>query len=342
MKAVFLSSFILAISLLSCAKDNGNNNAGGPPTNLAVKAVVNADKSGNVTFTSTATNAVSYVIDFGNGSFITVPSGVYTYKYPSSGTYTVTVTAKSSGGQTATQTIQVVVAIQQSLLWSDEFNTAGAPDPTKWGYDIGTGSNGWGNNELEFYTNRSENSYVSNGTLKIVAKKENYSGSTFTSARLLTQNKFAFTYGRVEVSAKIPAGVGSWPAIWMLGSNINTVGWPTCGEIDIMEHRGSELNKIFGTLHYPGRSGGNADGNTKTITNATTEFHKYVLDWSTTTISIYVDDMLIHAVPNSSNIPFNHDFFFILNVAIGGSFAGAVDPNLNSATMEVDYIRVYQ
>jgi beta-glucanase (GH16 family) len=159
---------------------------------------------------------------------------------------------------------------------------------------------------------------------------------------LLSKNKFAFTYGKVEVRAKLPAGVGTWPAIWMLGSDISSAGWPNCGEIDIMEHRGSELNKIFGTLHYPGRSGGNADGGTKVISNATTEFHTYSIDWSATAIKIYVDDQLYHTVANSASIPFNHDFFFILNIAMGGGFGGTVDPAFTNATMEIDYIRVYK
>jgi len=128
----------------------------------------------------------------------------------------------------------------------------------------------------------------------------------------------------------------------MLGSNIASAGWPNCGEIDIMEHRGSELNKIFGTLHYPGHSGGSANGNTIMITNATTAFHVYSMDWSATDIKIYVDGQLFHTVANSAAIPFNQDFFFILNVAMGGGFGGPVDPALNSATMEVDYIRVYK
>jgi beta-glucanase (GH16 family) len=183
---------------------------------------------------------------------------------------------------------------------------------------------------------------VENGVLKIKAIKENYNGAAYTSARLLSKGKFAFTYGKVEVSAKLPAGVGTWPAIWMLGANSSTVGWPDCGEIDIMEHRGYELNKIFGTFHYPGHSGGNADGNTKMISNATTAFHKYSLDWSATAIKIYVDDQLVHSLANSAAIPFNHDFFFILNVAMGGTFGGSVDPNFSNATMEVDYIRVYK
>ncbi|MES2881475.1 MAG: family 16 glycosylhydrolase [Bacteroidota bacterium] len=335
----------------SCTKAGGGGGAtqGKTPSNLMITANVSVDGRGNVAFTARADDAVSYAFEFGNGVVTTVASGIISHQYTLAGsnTYNVTVTASGSTGLTIKKTVPVTVTVQggsgtQTLFWSEEFNVDGAPDATKWGYDIGTGGNGWGNNELEYYTSRPENVIVQNGVLKITAKKENYMGSAYTSTRLLSQNKFAFTYGRVEVRAKIPAGVGTWPAIWMLGSNIATVPWPACGELDIMEHRGSELNKIFGTLHYPGRSGGNADGNTKVISNATTEFHKYSMDWSATAIKIYVDDMLIHSVNNSAAIPFNHDFFFILNVAMGGSFAGAVDPAVTSATMEVDYVRVYK
>ena len=334
----------------SCTKaGGGNTNVGKTPTNLTIAANVSMDGSGNVAFTAKADDAVSYAFEFGNGVVTTVATGITNHQYTLAGnnTYNVTVTASGSTGLTLKKTVPVTVNVlggggTQTLFWAEEFSVDGAPDATKWGYDIGTGSNGWGNNELEYYTSRPENVIVQNGVLKITAKKENYMGSAYTSTRLLSQNKFVFTYGRVEVRAKIPAGVGTWPAIWMLGSNIASVGWPACGELDIMEHRGSELNKIFGTLHYPGRSGGNADGNTKLIANATTEFHKYSMDWSATAIKIYVDDMLIHSVNNSAAIPFNHDFFFILNVAMGGSFAGAVDPAVTSATMEVDYVRVYK
>ena len=122
--------------------------------------------------------------------------------------------------------------------------------------------------ELQNYTNRTDNSIVSNGTLKIIAKAESYNGSPYTSARLLTKDKFSFKYGKVEARAKLPEGVGTWAAIWMLGDNISTAGWPACGEIDIMEHLGRQLNKIYGTLHHPGHSGGNGDGSTVTIANA--------------------------------------------------------------------------
>jgi hypothetical protein len=328
----------------SCKKDD-NNPAATAPVNLAVNAIVSTDGTGKVAFTATATNAVTYDYEFGNGDIATVISGATEYRYTLAGTntYTVKVTAKSSAGLTAVKTISVtvtVVAGNPVLIWSDEFDTDGLPNPAKWGYDIGAG--GWGNNEQEYYTSRAENAVVINGVLKITAIKENYMGSSYTSARLLTKDKFAFKYGKVEVRAKLPAGGGTWPAIWMLGSDIGTTGWPGCGEIDIMEHLGNNLNTIYGTLHYPGRSGGNANGATKVISNATTEFHIYKLEWSLAAVNIYVDDQLVHSVTNSSSIPFNHDFFMILNVAMGGGFGGAIDPAFTSASMEVDYVRVYQ
>lgn len=342
-----VSVLILSIGILlfaSCGKDGiPAASAVVAPTNLTVVSTVNTDNSGNVDFLASASNATSYEYDFGDGTYKTVTSSaVVTHTYIASGTYAVNVVAKNSGGQ-ITKSISIAVTIGPfgtTLVWSDEFDKDGAPDPAKWGYDIGGG--GWGNGELEYYTSRPENSIVQGGVLKIKTIKENYSGSAYTSARMLSNNKYVLKYGKVEVRAKLPAGGGTWPAIWMLGSDISTVSWPACGEIDIMEHNGNELNKIYSTLHYPGRSGGNADGGTKVISNATTEFHIYSLEWTASTIKIFVDDQLIHSVINSTSIPFNHDFFFLLNVAMGGTFGGSVDPAFTNSTMEVDYIRVYK
>lgn len=331
---------LLFISTLACGKKGGEDGNNAPPANLSVTATVSTDNSGNVSFTATATNAVSYDFDFGNGVFQLVPSGIVTYRYTASGAYTVNVIAKSAGGQTISKSIQVNVAVAQSVVWSDEFDTPGAPNSAKWGYDLGAG--GWGNNELQYYTSRTDNAVVSNGTLKIIAKVENYSGSAYTSARLLSKDKFSFKYGKIEARAKIPAGVGTWPAIWMLGNNLTTAGWPACGEIDIMEHVGKELNKIYGTVHYTGHSGGGGVGNTVTISNATTEFHIYTVEWSATAIQFFVDNQLFHTVSNNSGLPFNQNFFIILNVAMGGNFGGPVDAAFTSAAMEIDYIRVYQ
>lgn len=228
------------------------------------------------------------------------------------------------------------------LIWSDEFNTKGAPDSTKWSYDIGTGDWGWGNNEKEYYTNRTQNVNIAKGMLKITALKENYNGSAYTSTRMLTRDKFNFTYGKVEVRAKLPVGVGTWPAIWMLGSNIKAEGWPNCGEIDIMEHKGCEPNKIYSTLHYPKRFGDKADGDSIAIKKISSAFHKYSLEWTAASIKFYVDDVQVKSYVNDNASPFHKNFHIILNVAMGGNFAGPLDPTITKASMEVDYVRVYQ
>jgi len=343
----FNMSFIMMLMLLftNCKKSGDGGGSTGtdntPPTNLTVAATVNPDNSGNVAFTASATNAISYDYDFGNGVYQTVASGVVNYKYTTAGTYSVNVTAKSSGGQTISKSIQVVIAsLSSTMLFDEEFDNAGAPDPTKWGYDTGNGSGGWGNSELEYYTNRSDNVIVSNGTLKIMAKKEAYSGFNYTSARIQTQNKFKFTYGKMEVRAKLPVGGGTWPAIWLLGADVNTNAWPACGEIDIMEHKGNDVGRIYGTFHYPGHSGGSADGSNTVVSGVQTDFHRYQVEWTATSIKIGVDDVVYKTLANNTGVPFNHDFFIILNFAMGGTFGGAVDPNFNSSTFEVDYIRI--
>ncbi|MDE3236094.1 MAG: family 16 glycosylhydrolase [Bacteroidota bacterium] len=336
----FATVALLFITAYGCGGKKDATVPDTAPTNLTVTANVSADSSGNVSFTATATNAVSYDYDFGNGVFQTVPSGNVTYKYPSSGNYTVNVVAKSAGGKTASQSVQITVTVKLSLVWSDEFNTPGSPDASKWGYDLGGG--GWGNNELEYYTSRTDNAFVSNGTLKIIAKKESYGGSNYTSARLLTKGLYSFQYGRIDVSAKLPATTGTWPAIWMLGNNISTAGWPACGEIDIMEQNGSNKNIIYGTMHYPTQANPNGDGGTTQVSSAVSAFHKYSAIWSATSIQLLVDDVVYYTLPNSSKLPFNQNFFMILNLAIGGNFGGSVDPNFVSDQMEIDYVRVYQ
>jgi beta-glucanase (GH16 family) len=338
---------LFGLLLIGCKKAGADSVKPNAPANLQVNTVVSTDGSGNVTFTASAEHTVSYSFEFGDGVIITQTSGTVNHQYTLSGTNTfaVIVTAKSAGGQSLSKTIAVTVTVQATgpvLFWSEEFNYNGTPNTAVWGYDIGTGSGGWGNQELQYYTSRVDNVIVGNGVLKITAKKENFGGMAYTSTRLLSKDKFSFRYGRVDVRAKLPAGGGTWPAIWMLGSNFSTVGWPACGEIDIMEHKGNDLNRIHGTVHYTGRSGGNADGSTRVISNATTEFHIYSLEWSASSIRFYVDNQLFHTVANSSALPFNQNFFLILNVAMGGTFGGSVDPNFNSASMEIDYIRIYK
>lgn len=241
---------------------------------------------------------------------------------------------------TTIQPVQDPITDYTNLVWSDEFNVDGAPNSANWGYDLGAG--GWGNAESQYYTNSASNAVVQGGNLKITAKAESFSGSNYTSARLKSENKFEFAYGKVEVRAKLPSGGGTWPAIWMLGENYATNTWPACGEIDIMEHKGNVPNVIHATLHYPGNSGGNGRTNTTTITGASTQFHVYKTIWSPTSIKFYVDDVLFHSIANNNSLPFNSNFFIILNVAMGGTFGGAIDPAFTQSSMEVDYVRVYQ
>ena len=236
--------------------------------------------------------------------------------------------------------VQDPIVDYSNLVFFDEFNTDGAPDTAKWGYDLGAG--GWGNGESQFYTNTQDNAIVQGGNLKIIAKRQNLNGSAFTSARLKTQNKFSFKYGKVEVRAKLPVGGGTWPAIWMLGANIETVSWPSCGEIDIMEHKGNQPDVIHGSLHYPGNSGGNANTNTALFTGTQTGFKVYKVLWTPNSIKFYVDNSLFHSVVNNGTLPFNNNFFLLLNVAVGGTFGGAISPSFNQSQMEVDYVRVYQ
>jgi len=231
------------------------------------------------------------------------------------------------------------------LVWEDDFNTDGAPNSSKWTYDLGTtdifGNTGWGNQEAQSYTDNAENVIVEGGSLKITAKKE---GNDYTSARIKTQGLYDFTYGRVEVRAKLPSAQGTWPAIWMLGSNHPTVGWPSSGEVDIMEQRGNDKSYVEGTCHWYNTAGSNnaSYGETTSIENPSTEFHLYTLEWTEDAIKIFLDDVKYYELPNSADLPFNADFYLILNVAMGGTNGGDIDPAFTQDTMEIDYIKVFQ
>ncbi len=225
-----------------------------------------------------------------------------------------------------------------TLVWEDDFNTDGAPNAANWTYDLGAG--GWGNGEAQTYTSNPSNVIVENGVLKITAKKE---GSGYTSARLKSENLQEFTYGKVEVRAKLPSAAGTWPAIWTLGANFDTVGWPNCGEMDIMEQTGADKNRVLSTLHYPGNFAGNGPSGSTSLTTSTTDFHTYTMEWTAEEIKFYVDDKSVHnQVVNDADKPFNSDFFFIMNIAMGGTLGGTIDPNFTEDTMEIDYIKVYQ
>lgn len=244
-----------------------------------------------------------------------------------------------------------------SLVWSDEFNSANGsqPDPSKWTHD--TGGNGWGNSELEYYTDRAQNAHVQDGNLVITAQQENYTGAdgvtrNYTSARLKTQGLFARAHGRFEARIKIPKGQGIWPAFWMLGSDIVPAGWPQCGEIDVMENIGKEPGMVHGSLHGPGTLAATSDL-TSTISlpagqNFSDDFHLYAVEWEPGTVRFYVDANL-YATFTSGQWPaggkwvFDHPFFIILNVAVGGNWPGSPDATSTfPQTMLIDYVRVYK
>jgi beta-glucanase (GH16 family) len=340
----YISGIIaLSLFLVACGKSKSpvTPNNGVAPTNLTVTAVASVDSSGNVVITAKADNAVTYDIDFGNDTIKTVPSGAITYKYSESGTYSINVVAKSSSGQTVSGSTNVTIGVKLHLVWSDEFNVDGPPDPTKWSYNLGN-NNGWGNNELENYTSDAANVKVQNGMLQITAIKGNSAGFQYSSARIVTDAKYSFTYGKVEMRAMLPSGLGTWPALWMLGQDYATQAWPACGEMDIMEQIGKNPTTVYGTLHYPGHSGANGNGATTTVQNTSTQFHIYGLQWSPTAVQISVDGVVYQTVQNNPALPFNAPFFFIFNIAMGGDFGGSVDPNFVSSSMYVDYVRVYQ
>jgi hypothetical protein len=239
---------------------------------------------------------------------------------------------------TSTKPSQDASYTYNDLVWEDDFNTEGAPDAANWTYDLGAG--GWGNGEAQTYTNSAENVKVEDGSLKIIAKSDGNGG--YTSARLKSEGLKEFTFGRYEIRAKLPASQGTWPAIWMLGANFPTVSWPAAGEMDIMEQKGGDKNTVLSTIHYPGNSGGDAPTQSTTLTTSTTEFHNYTLEWSETEIKFAIDDKVYHTLANDAALPFNADFFLILNVAMGGTLGGTIAPDFTEDMMEIDYIKVFQ
>jgi beta-glucanase (GH16 family) len=241
-----------------------------------------------------------------------------------------------------------------NLVKSDEFNSVSAevPDSNMWNFDIGNGAEqgipGWGNNELQYYTDRPENVIVEDGMLKITAIQESFMGSGYTSARLQTKDKCEKKYGRFEARIKLPWSQGLWPAFWMLGQNSDDVIWPQCGEIDIMENRGQEPTIINGSAHGPGYSAGEAVTKAYELTGDRfdTGFHVFGIEWGENYINYYVDDVLYNQItPDdvSGEWVFDQPFYIILNVAVGGNYVGS--PNENSVfpqTMYVDYVRIYE
>ncbi len=257
----------------------------------------------------------------------------------------------------STEDTQTVVNFTE-LTFQDEFEVDGSPDPSKWVFDIGRGPNndGWGNQELQYYTDREENVTVKNGFLIITARNESFQGASYTSARLLTKGVFEQQYGRFEARMRLPYGQGMWPAFWMLGADIDTNPWPGCGEIDIMENKGRTPTIVSGALHGPGYWGANPEGSNPAFKEYElmndrfdTGFHIFGIEWGPQYINLYVDDVLYKQfTPEDEQVtgPWVFDqgpFFMLLNLAVGGNFDGP--PNNETVfpqTLLVDYVRVYK
>jgi len=244
----------------------------------------------------------------------------------------------------------------RQLMWGDDFS-CGTINTNNWIFDSGNGNGGWGNRELEYYTSRPENVYVTNGMLHVVARKEDYQGKDYTSAKLKTRGLFSQKYGRFEFYARLPQGKGYWPALWMMPEHAVYGRWAASGEIDVMENKGDDPEKIFGTIHFGGESPHNAQSHNPGFQfapgDSAANFHLYAVEWSTNVISWYVDNHLYETQTNwwsASNpgnhnpypAPFNQPFYIIMNLAIGGNFSGNPDDKtVFPGEMQIKYVRVY-
>lgn len=349
---------VLLVISISCggSSSSGDTSLNQTPSNLVIEAeVIGAnsenpygDGSGKVQFTFSAENATLFKLNLGDEEIIETSGSSYTHTYVGIGTKSFEVFISAYNGSKFISTSKTVtVKINSNMTWSDEFNGSGKPSSSKWTFEIGNGSNGWGNGEYQYYTDRLENAKVENGVLKITAKKEAYEGFNYTSARMITLNKFDFKYGRIDIRAKLPSGEGTWPALWLLGSNFSTVGWPACGEIDIMEHWGNNPGKVSSATHTPDCHGGcsSAPVGETTIPDYNTAFHVYSLEWTENELRFLIDDEFKYSYnpsnKTSGNWPYNNPHFIIVNIAMGSSYH-SIDPNFVSSTMEIDYLRVYQ
>ncbi len=370
---------ILFVLIISCSgNDDGDDPYVPPieptviiPSNLSIEITIvgkdasnpNGDGSGKIQCVIKATNAVKYGFRFDTGIKFENTTGIMDHTFTEKGinTYTVYAYAYSSTGHAINTSKEITVYVENGafskLIFSDEFDTTGSPNTNKWFHQTQLPASGnWYNGEVQHYTNRTDNSYVSDGTLKIVAKKESFTNQgytkQYTSARL--NSKFAFTYGRIVVRAKLPTGVGTWPAIWMLGKNINedggywdnqgfgTTNWPACGEVDIMEHWGTNQNFVQSAMHTTSSSGGTINHGGQTIATVSSQFHTYVLEWTSEKMVFSVDDVVHYTYnPTPKNLdtwPFDTDQYILLNIALQSSIA----ESFVQSSMEIDYVRVYQ
>jgi hypothetical protein len=340
-------------------KDNGSCYFINLPTNLEC-TITNVDNSGVVEIQATATNENFFTFILMNATdstIITSTNGSASYSYSSSGTYFIKTRANLTSSQYIERIDSVTVSFivnntgyttplnypNYTLSWNDEFN--GTLLSNDWTHELGNGNNGWGNNELQYY--REQNTSLENGYLKITAKQEYYGGKNYTSSRIKTQGNVLHTYGRIDIRAKLPFGQGIWPALWMLGDNFPSVGWPSCGEIDIMEMiggNGYNDRTVHGTAHW--ESNGHAEyGGSNSLSSGrfADEFHVFSIIWTSSSIVWLRDDIQYQVIDITNLSAFHNNFFFILNLAVGGNWPGS--PNASTIfdqTLLVDYIRVFQ
>lgn len=366
MKSSFLLLLLLFLPvMLSCSEDDPLNNDG-DPLNLIVNFTVH--ENGLVSIEAIADNATEYQLWLGMASEpeATNTTGVFEHTYEQSGNYRIEIRAYGASGRFLREVLTATVIIAgddvspedgyvsplfyegYELVWFDEFDGPGI-NPNHWVFETGTGCPnlcGWGNQESQYY--REENAWVEDGILTIEARSEFFSGSQYTSARMKTQGKKSFQYGRVDIRALLPKGQGIWPALWMLGNNITTVGWPACGEIDIMEMVGGDgrENTTHGTLHWD-NNGHTYTGGSHTLSSGTfaDKYHVFSIVWDETRIRWLLNNVQFHEIliTPAHMTEFHQEFFFIFNVAVGGLWPGYPDnTTIFPQQMRVDYIRVFQ
>ena len=346
----FAASFIIVTAVstafYACSDDS---NSSGPTDDASVESSSSSRHSGfdpeSSSTSSSSSNADGGSLPAMTSSSFISSSSRHSGLDPESSS-TLPSSSSTDGGSLPAMTSSS--SSESPYLWNDEFDTI---DTTKWTFEIGTGASGWGNNEKQYYTGRSENAYVQDGILHIRANKESYNGSGYTSARMITKGKYSFAYGTVEARIALPTGKGIWPAFWMLGANIDEVSWPACGEIDIIEAINAE-SIVYGTNHWAYNAEHAQYGNNTSDFHGAkkeldiTQFHTYKLTWDEKLIAMYVDDFKYHEISIEDNAggtdAFHKPQFFLLNVAVGGNWPGfEIDDAQFPNEMLVDYIRVY-
>lgn len=358
---MYVLSLLVLLLFSSCEDNKINTN---DPSNLVVEVTVSNNGSGVVQVQAIADNTIEYQLRIGtNPTPVAInETGLFEYTFTVSGNYTLDIRAYGSSGKYikverhAEVTIGNGVTIEDgyatplnysgyNLTWNDEFEGT-TVNTSNWIFETGTGNSGWGNNELQYY--RQGNAWVEGGVLTIEARKESYQGSNYTSTRMITKNKKSFQYGRIDIRALLPKGQGIWPALWMLGNNIQTVSWPSCGEIDIMEMVGGSGrdNQTHGTVHWD-NSGHEYVGGSYTLQSGifADEYHVFSIIWDETLIKWFVNDIKFYEIDitPSHMSEFHQPYFFIFNVAVGGNWPGNPDATtIFPQRMRVDYIRVFQ